>query len=162
MSRSIGIKFSWLSFANFRQMRNFHLSVSFNYTQFNIAELKALSRMEMIVSRTYHFVKHLTPPGSRSFEYRVEACGFHCHSSRAFGVDAVEKSSENGRKHSLSMDLCVNGNVSSWITSRTCTHSSCRLVKLLQQLVTKRRVSFQQRKKVSWSILPTRVNSSAD
>lgn len=83
----------------------------------------------MIVNWTYHYVKHLAPPGFRNSECRVEACEFHCHSSRAFGVDAVEKSSENGsrEKHSLNMDLYVNGNVSNCFTSRTCTHISCSL-----------------------------------
>lgn len=44
--------------------------------------------------KTHHFVRRPTPQGSRSFECRAEACGFHCRSGRAFAVDEAEKSSE--------------------------------------------------------------------
>lgn len=51
--------------------------------------------------KTYHFVTHLTPLDSRSSGCRVEVCGFHCRSSQAFEVDAIEKSSEKSKKKNI-------------------------------------------------------------
>lgn len=54
----------------------------------------------------YHFVRRPIQQDSRSFECRAEACEFHCRSGRAFGVDAVEKSSEMKERKRKSYYLC--------------------------------------------------------
>lgn len=47
---------------------------------------------------TYHFVKHPIQQGIRNSEYRVEAVEFHYRLIQVCGVDADERSSENGDK----------------------------------------------------------------
>ena len=84
---------------------------------------------------TYHFVIHPAPLSSQSFERRLEAFEFHCHSSRAFVIDAVEKSSKMAKKkrkeESLVIFVChiekifvSLGDGKIHLQSRTCTHES--------------------------------------